>query len=289
MAIKMILAPVRGDGKGESVLGLAVAIAERFDGHVDVVHVHAKPEDLLPFGVPIPGMLRQTILDAVAGTASQEAAYLKGLFRQFCAARDLAEVDRSAAATVPGRVTVSWLEASDKQAEVIARLGRLADLIVVAKPERGGALGRNSLEAALFDVGKLTAVAPHGEIATVGRNVAVAWNASAEAGRAVALALPILAVAEKVIILAAAGDHPAELGVDDLCRYLGRHGVGAEPRLFRARPREVGRMLLAEALQAGADSIVMGAYGDVKRRELVLGSVTQYLLDNADLPILMAH
>jgi nucleotide-binding universal stress UspA family protein len=33
----------------------------------------------------------------------------------------------------------------------------------------------------------------------------------------------------------------------------------------------------------------MGAYGQSRQRELIMGGVTQYVVDHADLPILFMH
>ena len=51
MSIRTILAPVRGDGKGESVLDHARVVANRFDAHIDVIHARARDQDLMPYGV----------------------------------------------------------------------------------------------------------------------------------------------------------------------------------------------------------------------------------------------
>jgi len=288
MDLRVILAPVRGDGKGESILGLAVALARRFEAHIDVVHVHAKPEDLLPFGVPIPGLLRESIIEAVAKTAGQEETHLRELFREFCRARGLNEVDANATPLGQG-VTISWREEAGKQASVISRLAPLADLLVVARPEPSGSLGHNTLESALFDVRKLTALAPPGEVAEAGRHVAVAWNGSAEAARAVGLALPLLARADAVTVLGAERPKLRGLDVDALRRYLAYHEISAEFKDFRARARDVAAPLLEAAAQAGADLLLMGAYGADRRRELVLGGVTQHVVQHAEMPVLMAH
>jgi nucleotide-binding universal stress UspA family protein len=49
----------------------------------------------------------------------------------------------------------------------------------------------------------------------------------------------------------------------------------------------VGQGLLAAATDAGADVLLMGAYGHNRRRELVMGGVTKYITDHADLPVLL--
>ena len=61
MTIRRILVPVRGDGKGEGVLDHAVSLARRFKAHVDVLHCRPRPEDMLPFGVSVPAMLRKAV------------------------------------------------------------------------------------------------------------------------------------------------------------------------------------------------------------------------------------
>lgn len=288
MSIRMILAPVRGDGRGEWILGLAAALARRFGAHIDVVHVHARPEDMLPFGVPIPGLLRDSIIDAVAKTAGEEETHLRDLFHDFCRSRGLREVEAAAVSAGPG-VTVSWREEAGKQAAVIARLAPLADLLVVARPGAGGRLGHDTLESALFDVRKLTALAPPHEVAEAGRHVALAWNGSVEAARAVSLALPVLARAEAVTVLAAERTKLRSLDLDALRRYLSYHEVVAEYRDLHALSHEVAGPLLEAVTGVGADLLLMGAYGDSRRRELVLGGVTQYVVQHAELPVLMAH
>ena len=67
-----LLTPVRGDGHGASVLALGIAMGRPFGGYLDVVHVHARPEDLLPFGVPLPRGLREIILASAKASTDGE-------------------------------------------------------------------------------------------------------------------------------------------------------------------------------------------------------------------------
>jgi nucleotide-binding universal stress UspA family protein len=48
-------------------------------------------------------------------------------------------------------------------------------------------------------------------------------------------------------------------------------------------------MLLEAAGAANADLMVMGAYTRSKVRQLILGSVTGYVMRNATLPVLLCH
>jgi nucleotide-binding universal stress UspA family protein len=118
----------------------------------------------------------------------------------------------------------------------------------------------------------------------------VAWNGSREAARAVADALPLLAAAERVSILMVRPE-PDGMGAPpgaDVTHHLGRHGVKVEPvRIDDAG--DVGALLLARCAAAGADVLVMGAYGHSRLRELVLGGATRTVLHETTLPVLLSH
>lgn len=288
MPIKYIIAPVRGDNKGESVLGLAMAIGRRFESHIDVLHVHAKPEDMIPYGVPVPQMFRQTIMDAAGDIAHQEEERLRRIFDDYCARHDAEIVPVDAPEYPENRLSISWREEAGKQVSVIRDLGPMADLIVVARPDPDSDLGMNSLMCALFDVRKLTAVAPPQVSDAAGDHMAIAWNGSGEAARSVTWALPLLAKAQTVTVLMAPDENNPRTD-EDLRRYLRLHGINAESRAFKIGRRDIGGPLLEAAAKAGADMLVMGAFGAEKRRELVLGGVTQYVIEHGDLPLIMAH
>jgi len=289
MSIKSIVAPVRGDGKGESVLSLALAIGRKFNAHIDVLHVHAKPEDMIPYGVPLTTAFKKTILDAASNVATQEEARLRKLFDEYCEAKDISPVPADAETFPVDQLSISWSEQAGKQADVIRRVGRFCDLIVVPRPDIETALGMNTLNAALFDIRKLTAVVPPQGVTDAGRHIAIAWNGSTEAARAVNWSIPLLLKAETVSILSAPDPDNPDSSVPAVRRYLKLHGVETQLREFRIGRHNIGEPLLTEAKGAGADMLVMGAFGSIKRRELVLGGVTEYVAEHSDLPVMMAH
>lgn len=289
MSIRSIVAPVRGDGKGDWVLGLALAIGGQFNAHIDVLHVHANAEDMIPHGVPLTTAFKSTILAAAGVLAKQEEERLVALFDDYCKANDLKVVPADAEDFPTDRLSISWHEAEGKQANVIRNEVRFCDLIVVSKPDRAAALGMNTLQAALFDVRKLTAIAPHREIKVTGRHVAIAWNGSPEAARAVNWSLPILAAAEKISVLVANDQDGGVKRSRSIRRYLRQHGVVSDVQTFERGGSDVGASILSKVSQIGGDMIVMGAFGAQKRSDLVLGGVTQYVLENAEIPLLMAH
>lgn len=285
---RTILIPVRGDGKGEGVLDHALAVARRFNAHLNVVHCRPRPEDMLPGGVFVPGSFRRQIATFATTMADDEEGRVKALFQDYCRRHDLVVVDDLGAAP-KDRPSASWSETTGKQAAVVAVRGRLADLVAVAQPDRKLDLGRNTLEAALLETGRLVLLCPPVAVASVGRHVAIGWDGNAEAARAVAAAMPILGAADQISVLAAETGGRMELDPEDLRAYLARHDAPAEVRTFRSRATEVAEGLLAAAKEAGADVLLIGAYGHSRRRELLMGGVTQHVIDHTDLPVLMSH
>jgi nucleotide-binding universal stress UspA family protein len=77
--------------------------------------------------------------------------------------------------------------------------------------------------------------------------------------------------------------------IADLAKYLGRYGLKAESELVTNTELKPAEEVLARATDLGADLIVMGAYGHSRAREIVLGGMTQDILRQMTVPVLMTH
>ena len=64
MTVRTIMVPVRGDDRGKGLLDHALALGTRSLAHIEVVHCRARPEDMLPFGVFLPAIMREQITAA---------------------------------------------------------------------------------------------------------------------------------------------------------------------------------------------------------------------------------
>ena len=82
MTIRNILVPVRGDGKGEQVLNAAVALAKKFDAHIDVVHARMGSKDMLAYGATLAGV-RDVVNDIAETHAAEEEARVKKLYEEY--------------------------------------------------------------------------------------------------------------------------------------------------------------------------------------------------------------
>ncbi|EFL87521.1 universal stress protein [Ahrensia sp. R2A130] len=283
--IRKMLVPVRGDGKGDNVLAHAAALAKRFNAHVMVTHCRPRAQDMLPYGVPIPSFLKKQLDEQAGVLADQVAGKLHADFDALAESFNLTVSDTPQ----KGKATAAWVEESGRQVEIIKRHGRLADLVLVPQPEANGVLGVNSLKAALFHTGRPAMICPNtGKMPTVlGDHIVIAWNGSTEAARAVALSLGLLEDAADVTVLTG-GEEAHGTSADDLADYLSLRGIASKTERFKAAGN-VGQQLLDRAEAAGADMMIMGAYGDNYQKEVAFGGNTQTVVDHTKIPIIMAH
>ena len=282
--IRKIVIPVRGDGKGDNVFAHAAAVARRYAAHVVVTHCRARAEDMLPYGVPIPAAMKKLLLEQTGTVADQVE---EGLRAELAALAERFGITLSDT-PLEGVASASWVEQQGRQVDVIKRHGRLADLICVAKPDVSRNLGTNTLKAALFHSGRPVMMCPPAETPpeTLGARVAIAWNGSTEASRAVALTLALIEGADEVLILSG-GKAVDGAGATDLGDYLAARGVAARVEMFDAK--SVGAELLARSEAFGADTLIMGAYSQSHERETVFGGNTQHVVDHAAMPVVMVH
>jgi nucleotide-binding universal stress UspA family protein len=286
MLVNRILVPLDGSEAGQAALATALAAARRFDGHIDALHVRADPREAIPYmtGGISSGMIEMVMADA-GKIANERAVKARAAFDAFCTENGLEIIE---APPPPHNVSAAWLEEMGREAELVVRHGRLADLIVVARPTQDTP-APVILEAALMDCGRPVLIAPPEPMEKLDSHAVVGWNASAEATRAVAAGMPFLLAAEAVTVLATVehGKPAAEPG--DLVEYLAWHGIAADARTVDPNGRTTGEALLAEAATLGADLMIVGGYGHGRMRQLVLGGVTRHLLGAAEIPVFMVH
>ncbi|MFK7993916.1 MAG: universal stress protein [Granulosicoccus sp.] len=283
--IHSIVVPVRGDGKGDNVFSHAATLATRYRAHIKVAHCRPRPEDLMPYGIAITASLRKLLLSQSSDVADQVE---QGMRAELEALARKMGVEMSETALM-GKASASWVEEQGRQVDVIKRHGRIADLICVAKPDVDRNLGANTLKAALFNTGRPVMMCPPRSSApeSLCEKIAIGWNGSAEASRAVALTMGIIESASQVTILSA-GTEINGADSESLVAYLESRNIKASVTRFEAK-RKIGKELLEQAASIDADTLIMGAYSDSHERETVFGGNTQYVVDNADTPVIFVH
>jgi nucleotide-binding universal stress UspA family protein len=276
MAFKDILValPSYPEPTPVSVVDSAVSVAAALGAHLAALSCETH--------VQIPGHFLAGSLVNIPGIIGGETAKSRKNAQDLLAAFDTA-AERAGVA----RETIFQKCSTIEFPDMLVDYARLRDLTIVPVPEQRYA------EAVIFGSGKPTIVLPEVrpsrpfELGTV----ALAWDFSRTAARAVADALPILERAKKVRVVTIVNDkvmgtkHSAE----ELAKNLSRHGIDVVLDKIDANGRPTGEVLESYALSYTIDLLVMGAYGHSRLREFILGGATKRLLSKPPLPILFSH
>lgn len=153
---------------------------------------------------------------------------------------------------------------------------------------------RSLVEGLIFASGRPVLLLPESatrQLASTLGTVAVAWDHSRSATRAVADALPMLRAAKHVYVVTVVDEKRLQRpgsGVE-LCKHLARHGVEVTFEQVQAKGRGIGDVLEAHAIERNVDLLVMGAYGHSRVREFILGGATRRVLARPFAWTLLSH
>ncbi|MHC2791859.1 nucleotide-binding universal stress UspA family protein [Mesorhizobium jarvisii] len=187
---------------------------------------------------------------------------------------------------VAGSVATEWRNMLDNPNHALVAASRSADIIITGAPE--GASSGDSYRTVdpgglALRAGRPVLISSVGaEQAPTGR-IVVAWKDTREARRAVADAVPLMAMADDVIVVSIdsePGDRTTA-GIKDVATFLARHGITARTEVLKAD--DESDELIDFLSSAKADLVVSGAYGHSRIREWVFGGVTRSLLDDVQL------
>jgi nucleotide-binding universal stress UspA family protein len=279
MAFKDILLTLTSypDPTPASVAEEAVAIAAAFGAHLSAVtcEVH----------VEVPGHFLSGSLANIPGIIAGETEKSRNNARAMLATF-------TAAAEKSGIMHETYLEKCPTYAvpDLLVDHARIRDLTIVPVPE---SYDQWYAESIIFGSGRPTLVLPEkprGRAFQLG-TVAVAWDFGRAAARAVSDAMPLLEKAKKVRIVTVVNEKKLDSrhSAEALAKNLARHGIDVIVDKVDADGRPIGEVLEAYTASHQVDVLVMGAYGNSRWREFILGGATKSLLSNPPLPILFSH
>jgi nucleotide-binding universal stress UspA family protein len=284
--LKNLLAVV-GDGSAGPVLEAAMITARRFNSHI--VGLHSLTTE---YAVVFGGEMGFSISSEVDRTLEREGQdrreHARRLFREFMSSHGVPVGGAPAGHEGP---TASWREEDGRQNAIVGMTGRVYDLILVEQPEKLASIAEATLEDALFESGRPVLMVPKAVPPTMGEVVAIAWNGSTETALTVALGMPYLLQAKQVVVVSVGPQHMPEPGPtgEELVRTLERHGLSVSLRLAVGRQKPQGESFLKEAMAAGADLILKGAYTQSRIRQMIFGGATRHMIMESSIPMLMAR
>ena len=265
------------DPISDAVAANAVAMAKQLDA---ILHALALNVDIPPvsnalsrFLLDMPEMIRQA-----EATSRKRGDSLLAAVAEY-AKRVGIEVTTNSVAAAPAFL-----------GDAAASHARYFDFAIIGW-EADNPTVRTTAEAVIFGSGRPTILIP--ELSTPGAidHIAIAWDGSRVAARAVADAGWLLQRATKVSVLTVIDEkplHEKDAG-EHLAASLREHGLPAEALAIQAEDREISATLQEHAIERGAALLVMGGYGHSRVRDFVLGGATEGVLGDLRLPVLFSH
>lgn len=287
MALKDLLVCLDGRERSPLCLRLAVDLARRNGSSLTALYMRAWS----------PAQLAHRQTAEIAGRPIAEMQALASAAEESIDRSALQRRSQLEHLAVQYGLQARWLVLEAELAVALPQHARYADLCIVPvdTPAESTAAGYEFSEQMLFTAGRPVLLVPtSGDFTTLGGHVAVAWNSSRAAARALNDALPLLERSEQTTVIAINSQdiikkHGA-LPLSNLLEHLKRHGVAAQLVELEAVPAaSVADRLQDQALAVGADLLVAGAHGHTWLREVLLGSVTRDLLSRLRLPLMMSH
>ena len=290
MTVTTILAAASGGSASGGAIELACRFARRFDAHVEGFHAKPDPFELVRGSAAIAASFTETFIDRFIADANAEAAKVKAEFAATLKRHGM-DLSRHAAGELPGQIGASavWREETGDGPTLVARRARFFDLVVLGRSERVvDNPHSDAVEQTLIYSGRSVLLAPAKAPETVGERVALGWNGSAEAVRAMTAALPFLGTARAAFVISVGDRHQESAGA--AVDYLAWHDVKAKHvRAPALSGVGVGEQLLSSAREAGADLLAMGGYGHMPWREALFGGATYDIVGRSLLPLLLTH
>ncbi|QHI95636.1 universal stress protein [Aristophania vespae] len=294
-----ILLPLTTKSSLEAVFHSGFLLAKRYRARISCIFFSDRPGEIAAMAGE--GMAAGAMGDMIENAVQQAQQNLEGVRHYLNELQKKGKVlwfDQtdpenetalpSLQASAAPQVTLKFMEGTVE--DVLTWQSRLADIILV--PHLVPSEDPNAsdiLHAMLYDGSQPVIISPPHAPKHIGNHIAIAWNGTAESALALRNVLPWARRAEKVTVLSSPDYQRIGPAAEAAIDYLNLHGVVADLKIVKGKKRKIGESLLQGAHEVGADLLSMGAYSHSRLRQRLLGGVTRYMLENADMTIMMSR
>jgi nucleotide-binding universal stress UspA family protein len=174
--------------------------------------------------------------------------------------------------------------------DAAATEARYYDLSVV--PWSGETLlAQDMAQSVVFGSGRPTILVPPSARPVSLDHIAIAWDGSRVAGRALWDALALLPENGRLTVLTIRDEKPLS-GTDlagSLATSLEKRGYNVKPLSITLSERTIAKALQDSAVEIGAQLLAMGGFGHSRVRDFILGGATKGVLSDLRMPVLLSH
>ena len=193
--MKSILVPVEEHVFIQSVLETGLLLGRALDGYMEGMAITPNMPSYFAPDITVGAVGDISFLDPKSRRGRAEPS--RRLFETFMAGQGVPRSD-----TAPSGLCFGWRRGELEEDDFVGHYGRAFDITVLGRPSDQANHPRPpTVEAALFESGRPILIAPPTSLGTLGTTVVIAWNRSTETARAVALAMPLLARAHRIIVI----------------------------------------------------------------------------------------
>jgi nucleotide-binding universal stress UspA family protein len=255
-----------------AALGFAASLGVAIHATTFAVSIPQMTSPLGSFLLDVPGLVR-----AAEEKSRADCLRLQGLVQNAAGSHPKLEV------TTREVVLGGALDAA-------ASAARYYDLSIVPWSGATGA-AQDLAQAVVFGSGRPTILVPPTARPEPLKHIAIAWDASRVAARALWDALALLPENGRITVLTIRDEKP--LSRPDLARSLAssleKRGYNAQALDIALGEKAIAEALQDSALEAGAQLLAMGGFGHSRIRDFILGGATMGVLHDLRLPTLISH
>lgn len=145
-------------------------------------------------------------------------------------------------------------------------------------------------QAVVFGSGRPTVIVPPSAGPEPLNHLAIAWDGSRVAARALGDALALLPEGGRVTVLTIQDEKPLGQKIAEaMAASLEKRGISAQAQGLSLARRTIGQALQEGALESGATLLAMGGFGHSRIRDFILGGATKGVFADLRLPVLLSH
>lgn len=275
MAIKNLLIAYSGSDSSDAALDAALFIRDKYDAHLTGLLAHT----FAPINQNVGSWIPDDVRDSIKKAQAKAAKDIEARFKQ-----------RTASSSAPDKV--HWISKLGDGNETVARCARFYDLTILGRYDAvQGEDHELQPDIIAMVSGRPVLLVPREfDMSTFNEHAVLAWDGKRAAARALGDAMQILKT-KSLVTIVTVGDGVSELSMPEMNvqTALQRHGVNTEQVQLARNGKSVGYRILEFLDKAQPRLLVMGAYEHSKFRQSIVGGVTDSVLKQAKVPILISH